>query len=165
MEADSGDPTKELKSEFHEYISFSLAGRSRHTTFVDVGTVLTCTAPSLACRSARQSSESLHLFSIIMPDVLGSSSPQKQQHSTYLNISMCGSGAMDVDHFTGLRSCTTAQVQAQAMQLGSRYPRLSLPRVSYHTSCLSGSGGIESSSASDQVRTPCHGTLACDTPG
>lgn len=129
---------QELKSELHEYSSFSLAGRSRHTKFVDVATVLTCTALSLACRSARQSSESLHLFSIIMPDVLGSSSPQKQQHSTYHSSSLYELGAVIVDHFTGLRSCTTAQVQAQAMQLGSRYLRLSLPRVSYHTSCSSG---------------------------
>ena len=155
---------QELKSEPHEHSSFSLAGKSWHTTFVDLATVLTCTALLLACRSARQSSESLHLFSIIMPDVLGSSSPQKQQHSTYPNISLCGSGAVDVHHFICLRSYTMAQVQAQAMQSGSRYLRLSLPRVSCHTSCLSGSGGIESSSASDQVRTPCHGTLADDTP-
>jgi hypothetical protein len=128
---------QELKSELHEYSSFSLAERSRHTTFVDVATV-TCTALFLACRSARQSSESLHLFSIIMPDVLGSSSPQKQKHSTYHCISPCETGTVIVEHFTGLRLCTTAQVQAQAMQSGSRYLRLSLPRVSYHTSCSSG---------------------------
>jgi hypothetical protein len=107
---------QKLKSELHEYSSSSLAGKSRHTTFVDVATVLTCTALPPVCQSARQSSESLYSYSTTMPDVLGSSSPQKQQHSTYPNTCLCGSGAVDVNHFIYLRSCTMAQVQARAMQ-------------------------------------------------